>query len=97
MKDERFGYASVMGDLHKTSKLPNQDAYLVKRLKKGTILVVSDGMGSHTHSEIGAKAVCKSVSKAIQFWIEKECDDIRLLIPILHALWGGRNLPVSKE
>lgn len=43
MRDEKFGYASVMGDLHKTSKMPNQDAYLVKRLKKGTILVVSDG------------------------------------------------------
>lgn len=97
MKDERFGYASVRGELHKTSKLPNQDAYLVNRIKKGTILVVSDGMGSHVHSEIGAKAVCKSVSKAIQLWIEKGCDDIRLLIPVLHALWGLEIFPLPRN
>lgn len=97
MKYERYGYASVMGDLHKKSNLPNQDAYLVKRLKKGTLVVVSDGMGSHSHSDIGARSVCKSVSKAIQLWNEKGCDDIRLLIPILHALWGLEIFPLPKS
>lgn len=97
MRDERLGYASLMGELHKKCNLPNQDAYLVKRLKKGTLLVVSDGMGSHLHSDIGSQSVCKSVSKAIQLWIEKGCDDIRLLIPILHALWGLEIFPLSKN
>ena len=97
MKYERYGYASVMGDLHKKSNLPNQDAYLVKRLKKGTLVVVSDGMGAHSHSDIGARSVCKSVSKAIQLWNEKGCDDIRLLIPILHALWGLEIFPLPKS
>ena len=97
MKYERYGYASVMGDLHKKSNLPNQDAYLVKRLKTGTLVVVSDGMGSHPHSDIGARSVCKSVLKAIQLWNEKGCDDIRLLIPILHALWGLEIFPLPKN
>lgn len=88
MNQEYIGYASVLGDLHIKSGTPNQDSYLVKRFKFGTLLVVSDGMGSHPHADMGSKAVCRSVSRAIQLWQEYHCDDIRLLVPILHSLWG---------
>lgn len=97
MRCERLGYSSVMGAMHERYKLPNQDAYLVKRMKCGTLLVVSDGMGSHPHSEIGAQAVCRSVSKAVQIWLEKGCHDVRLLIPILHALWRLEIFPYPKD
>ena len=97
MKREVFGYASVKGALHEKVRLPNQDSYLVKQFKFGTLLVVSDGMGSHPHSEVGAHSVCRSVSRAIQLWHEYHCDDIRLLIPLLHSLWGMDVFPFPKN
>lgn len=97
MRDEIVGYASVMGALHKSNRLPNQDSYLVKKYKFGTLLVVSDGMGSHVHADIGSRSVCRSVSKAFQLWWEYGCDDIRLLIPVLHSIWGMDIYPYSKN
>ena len=51
---EEIGYASVKGVLHENANIPNQDAYSVKKYKFGTILVVSDGLGSKKHSDIGS-------------------------------------------
>lgn len=97
MKHEVIGYSSVRGALHEKGRLPNQDSYLVKQLKFGTLLVVSDGMGSHPHSDVGSHSVCRSVSRAIQLWHEYHCDDIRLLIPLLHSLWGMDVFPYPKN
>lgn len=97
MKNERIGYSSVMGALHEKCRLPNQDSYLIKRYKFGTLLVVSDGMGSHKHSDIGSHSICRAVSEAIQLWNNKKCDDIRLLIPLLHSIWGLDIFPYSKN
>ena len=97
MKDEFLGYSSVKGSLHVTSRLPNQDSYLVKRFKFGTLLVVSDGMGSHPYADIGSDSVCRCVSKALQIWNEQGCQDIRLLIPLLHSLWNIDIYPYMKN
>ncbi|MBC3803555.1 hypothetical protein GH808_03775 [Acetobacterium fimetarium] len=97
MRYEGIGYSSVMGALHTKSRLPNQDSYLVKKLKFGTLLVVSDGMGSHAHAEVGSRAVCRSVSKALQIWNENKCEDIRLLIPLLHSMWNLDIYPFAKN
>ena len=97
MKREVIGYSSVRGALHEIGRLPNQDSYLVKQFKFGTLLVVSDGMGSHPHSDVGSHSVCLSVSRAIQLWHEYRCDDIRLLIPLLHSLWGMDVFPFPKN
>lgn len=97
MKREVIGYSSVRGALHEKGRLPNQDSYLVKQFKFGTLLVVSDGMGSHPHSDVGSHSVCRSVSRAIQLWHEYHCDDIRLLIPLLHSLWGMDVFPYPKN
>ncbi len=97
MKHEVIGYASVRGALHERGRLPNQDSYLVKRFKFGTLLVVSDGMGSHPYSDVGSHSVCRSVSRAIQLWHEYHCDDIRILIPLLHSLWGLDVFPLPKN
>jgi Serine/threonine protein phosphatase len=97
MKHEVIGYSSVRGALHEKSGLPNQDSYLVKQFQFGTLLVVSDGMGSHLHSDFGSHSVCRSVSRAVQLWQEYHCDDIRLLIPLLHSLWGMDVFPYPKN
>lgn len=97
MKCEIIGYSSVKGALHEKERFPNQDSYLIRRFKFGTLLVVSDGMGSHSRSDVGSQSVCRSVSRAIQLWREYHCDDIRLLIPLLHSLWGMDIFPLPKN
>lgn len=97
MRVEIYGCASVKGKLHEQSNIPNQDSYVVKRYKFGTILVVSDGMGSHAHSEVGSKAVCKAVCQAVQFWNQSKCRNIRLLIPLIHSMWGIEIFPYLKN
>lgn len=97
MRFEEIGYASVKGMLHKDSNIPNQDAYLVKRYKFGTILVVSDGLGSKKHSDVGSKAVGKAITRAVQIWNEYQEKDIRLLIPLMVSLWNIEIFPFTQK
>ncbi|MBO5352968.1 MAG: protein phosphatase 2C domain-containing protein [Lachnospiraceae bacterium] len=93
MKLEEIGYASVRGILHEKSNSPNQDAYSVKRYKFGTILVVSDGLGSKKHSDLGSKAVGKAVDSAVRIWNGYAEKDIRLLLPLIVSIWNMEIYP----
>jgi len=97
MKAEILGYSSVKGMLHEQKNTPNQDSYIVKKYKFGTVMVVSDGLGSHKFSDIGSQAVCRSVCQAIQLWNQYKEKDIRLLIPLIHSLWSMEVYPYSKK
>lgn len=97
MKLEEIGYASVKGMLHESNNIPNQDAYSVKRYKFGTILVVSDGLGSKIHSDLGSKAVGKAVDKAVQIWNGYGERDIRLLLPLIVSIWNMEIYPYSQK
>lgn len=97
MKVEEIGYASVKGMLHDTGNIPNQDAYSVKRYKFGTILVVSDGLGSKKHSEYGSKAVGRAVDKAVQIWNGYAEKHIRLLLPLIVSIWNMEIYPYSQK
>lgn len=97
MKLEEFGYASVKGMLHESGNIPNQDAYSVKRYKFGTILVVSDGLGSKKYSDLGSKAVGKAVDRAVQIWNGYAEKDIRLLLPVIVSIWNMEIYPYSQK
>ncbi len=60
-KKEHFAGASVIGQSHKKSKLPNQDSYLIYKNNDIVVLVIADGLGSHEYSKIGSKTVVKVV------------------------------------
>lgn len=94
---EEIGYASVKGVLHENANIPNQDAYSVKKYKFGTILVVSDGLGSKKHSDIGSKAVGKAIDRAVQIWNEYREKNIRLLLPLLVSIWNMEIFPYSQK
>ena len=65
--DSRFvSGASVIGPAHIKRNIPNQDSFLVKRGRKYTLLVVSDGMGSKPFADVGSSAACRAVLKAIR-------------------------------
>ena len=51
--------ASVTGPGHLRARMPNQDAYLNRRMRGGFIAVVCDGMGSRPFSDFGAKCACR--------------------------------------
>lgn len=97
MKLEEIGYASVKGMLHESGNIPNQDAYSVKRYKFGTILVVSDGLGSKKYSDLGSKAVGKAVDRAVQIWNRYAEKDIRLLLPLIVSIWNMEIYPYSQK
>ena len=52
---------SVIGRNHVLAGLPNQDAVCVKRFEYGNILVVADGVGSDSHSELASQAAVEAV------------------------------------
>ena len=65
--DSRFvSGASVIGPAHIKRNLPNQDSFLVKRGRKYTLMVVSDGMGSKPFADVGSSAACRAVLKGVQ-------------------------------
>lgn len=65
--DSRFASgASVIGPAHIKRNIPNQDSFLVKRSRKYTLLVVSDGMGSKPFADVGSAAACRAVLKGVQ-------------------------------
>lgn len=97
MKFEEIGYASVKGMLHESANIPNQDAYSVKRYKFGTVLVVSDGLGSKKYADLGSKAVGKAVDRAVQIWNGYADKDIRLLLPVIVSIWNMEIYPYSQK
>ena len=60
--------ASVIGPSHLKASVPNQDAWMARRFDWGNVVVVSDGLGSKAHSDIGSKAVCLAVIEAAKFY-----------------------------
>ncbi len=57
---------SVIGPGHIADRLPNQDTILMRAHKGGFISVVSDGMGSRRHADLGSRAACKAVYQVIK-------------------------------
>jgi serine/threonine protein phosphatase PrpC len=58
--------ASVIGPGHIASGQPNQDAILIRHWNNSWLAVVSDGMGSRSHSDLGSRCVCRAVLAAVK-------------------------------
>ncbi len=61
----RLRAASVRGPGHRTDGLPNQDAVLIRRDRRGWLAVVSDGMGSRPRAAEGARAICWAARQTV--------------------------------
>lgn len=93
MRYEEIGYSSVKGSIHSRDNTPNQDFYSVNRYKFGTVLVVSDGLGSKKHSDVGSKSVAKAVNRAVRIWNGYDEKDLRLLLPLIVSIWNMEIYP----
>jgi serine/threonine protein phosphatase PrpC len=55
----------MIGPGHLLDGSPNQDAYMTRKLARGFLLVVCDGMGSKPLSHIGSTMACQAVHEII--------------------------------
>ena len=63
---------SIIGHGHIVNNLPNQDYFRVISTKDLSCIVVSDGLGSKKHSDLGARLVCHSTIQALRFYSKKK-------------------------
>lgn len=91
-----FG-ASVRGPEHCRLQIPNQDCYRLFRAHWGNLAVVSDGVGSCPTSEYGSIAACRAVRQAMEWWLNHEAEDIKILLSKVQSDWLVRILPFKPE
>ena len=63
---------SKIGPGHIRANLPNQDSFFVKNFGSYSLLVISDGMGSKKHADVGSHAVCLAVYRALKHYVYTE-------------------------
>lgn len=82
-----FG-CSVIGPGHIKTGKPNQDSFLIKKYKKGWVVVVSDGVGSKSLSHVGSAAVCNSVSNVMRDYLNSSQNiDMKDVLRLVHSRW----------
>jgi len=86
---QSFG-ASVRGPGHRQEQRPNQDAWCHRSLRRGRAIVVSDGMGSKPHAEVGARAACAAALEALDVWLRHPDAPVEILCTLVHVLWRAR-------
>lgn len=86
---------SVIGPLHLRDRLPNQDAWLSAHRSWGDVIAVSDGLGSHPHSDVGARAACRAVLGAADLFRRFPESRIEDFLGLVHAHWLMRISPFS--
>lgn len=90
--------ASLIGDSHNKSNVPNQDYRLGRHYAWGDIIVVADGVGSCRLSQIGSKAACHATLEAVNRCIISGVTDIERIINLIHATWlvNLKDIPVAE-
>lgn len=79
--------ASVIGPLHTRKGIPNQDAWMARQYKWGSVVVVSDGLGSKPHSDHGSKAACLAVFEAAKTYSNNRQAKVADMLRLIHANW----------
>ena len=87
--------ATVIGPLHIKAGIPNQDSWMARRYKWGNVVVVSDGLGSKTHSDHGSKTACLAVFEAAKSFQNTPDANIIDILRLIHANWLVKIAPYS--
>lgn len=91
-----FG-VTVRGPLHRRRGIVNQDCFATRQYRWGSVVTVSDGLGSRLHSAHGSRAACQSVCEAAKAFraVEKlDLDPIKI-VEFLHEIWLAKISPLS--
>ncbi|RKG56898.1 protein phosphatase 2C domain-containing protein [Corallococcus sp. AB011P] len=84
--DDYFG-ASTVGPRHRSEGKRNEDSWLGARGAFGTLVVVSDGMGSRREARRGAQMACRAVLKAVRAWHKAGAHGLDELLVRIEPLW----------
>lgn len=90
--DDYFG-ASVVGPRHRAERKLNEDSWLGARGAFGTLVVVSDGMGSRSDARRGARLACRAVLDAVRAWHRANVSDLHELLVSIEPLWRSLIAP----
>lgn len=91
-----FG-ASVSGPAHRALRKPNEDQWLGVSGTFGTLIVVSDGLGSRCRARHGARKACIATLRAVRAWHKDgngSCDD---LVDRIEPLWLEEIAPFDRS
>lgn len=79
--------ASVRGPGHVKDDKPNQDSAFVGFVGKFLLVMVCDGLGSHSHSDYGAKILCGLFPECFLEWSKYRPNKIDDLLRLLQSRW----------
>lgn len=79
--------ASVRGPGHIKDDLPNQDYCYVGFVNKFLLVMVCDGLGSHLHSDYGARTLCEIFPKCFSEWSRFRPSNMDDLLNLLQTYW----------
>lgn len=93
-----FG-ASERGPGHIRNGVPNQDCFLIREYRAGTVLAVSDGVGSCANSHWGSRAVCKAIAVTLHDYmnVSDRSADIKDVLRLIHSRWLFNLSPMIAE
>jgi serine/threonine protein phosphatase PrpC len=91
---EYFG-ASVAGPRHRAEGRRNEDSWLGIRGAFGTLVVVSDGMGSKRDARRGAQMACRAVLDAVRAWHKAGSSSVDMLLVRIEPLWLALVAPAT--
>ena len=92
LADDYFG-ASTVGPRHRAEGTPNEDSWLGVRGAFGTLIVVSDGMGSRREARRGAQMACRAVHGAVRAWHRAGGHGLGELLDRIEPLWSSLIAP----
>jgi serine/threonine protein phosphatase PrpC len=93
---DHFG-ASVTGPAHRALRRPNEDQWLGASGAFGSLVVVSDGVGSKIHARHGARKVCVATLRAVRAWHKGGTRSIDDLIGRIEPLWLEEIAPLQRS
>lgn len=97
MTEQTWNYwgASVIGPSHIQSGIPNQDCWMARRFAWSRAVVVSDGLGSKPHADIGSKAACSAVLEAAKYYNTHQEAETTDFLRLIHTYWLFHVAPFS--
>ena len=91
-----FG-ASVAGPAHKALRKPNEDQWLGASGGFGSLVVVSDGLGSKDRARHGARKACIATLRAVRAWHKGGTGSLDDLVGRIEPLWLEEIAPFDRS
>ena len=91
-----FG-ASVAGPAHRALRKPNEDQWLGASGAFGSLVVVSDGLGSKDRARHGAKKACVATLRAVRAWHKDGTGSLDDLVDRIEPLWLEEIVPFDRS